>query len=96
MANEVSGTTPSRGNLGDISFGLGLLAVVTWIVAAIVNAEEERYGWLWFVMAAFAVAALITGLMAGRGRPRGRALIGTVLGGLLFLLFMLFAVGILQ
>ena len=86
----------SRGRLGDLAFGLGLVALVAQIVAMIVNAEGDEYGWMWVVMFAFALGALVTGLLSGRGRPRGRALFGTVVGGLLVLLFLLFAVGILE
>jgi len=93
MPNDASPatTTTSQANL---ALGLGLAAIVTWIIAVIASGESgDENGWLWVVMAVFALAALVTGLRANPGRPRGRALIGAVIGGLLVLLFLGFVIG---
>lgn len=98
MADQLGGNSavPARGNLGDAAFGLGLLSLVVMIIAMIVNGDGDEYGWMWFLMAALGLGALVAGLMSGRGRPVGRAMIGTVLGALTVILFLLFATGILS
>ncbi len=90
--NSVPATeTTSQANL---ALGLGLAAALTWLIAIFASGDSgDENGWLWVVMAVLALAALITGLRTSPGRPRGRALIGTVIGGLLVLLFLGFVVG---
>lgn len=61
----------------------------------VVNGDGDEYGWMWFIMAALALGALVVGLMDGRGKPRGRALIGAAIGAILLIIFLLFAFGIL-
>jgi hypothetical protein len=58
--------------------------------------EDGENDWIWLIMLALGLAAVIVGLIAGRGKPVGRALIGTILGALLVVLYLLFAFGILQ
>ena len=83
-------TTTSRANL---ALGLGLAALVTWFIALAITGENgDDNGWIWVVMAVLGLAALVTGLRAGPGRPTGRALIGAVIGGLLFLVFLGFVI----
>ncbi len=82
-------TTTSRANL---ALGLGLAALVTWFLAVAITGENDDYGWIWVVMAVLGLAALVTGLRAGPGRPTGRALIGAAIGGLLVLLFLGFVI----
>ena len=94
MATEATGgDAVSRSNL---SMGLGVGAVLAMVVGMVISGENDENGWIWFVMAALGLGALVVGLMAGRGKPVGRALIGTVLGALTLLLFLLFATGILS
>lgn len=81
-------TTSSRANL---ALGLGLAALVSWFIALAIT-ENDDNGWIWVVMAALGLAALVTGLRAGPGRPTGRALIGAAIGGLLVLLFLGFVI----
>ena len=83
-------TTMSRANL---ALGLGLAALVTWFIAIAITGENgDDNGWIWVVMAALGLAALVTGLRAGPGRPTGRALIGAAIGGVLVLLFLGFVI----
>ena len=83
-------TTTSRANL---ALGLGLAALVTWFIAIAITGENgDDNGWIWVVMAVLGLAALVTGLRAGPGRPAGRALIGAAIGGLLFLVFLGFTI----
>jgi len=83
-------TTTSRANL---ALGLGLAALVTWFIAIAITGENgDDNGWIWAVMAVLGLAALVTGLRAGPGRPAGRALIGAAIGGLLFLVFLGFVI----
>ena len=95
MAGEAGGSGSM--SKGDISLGLGVAALLTFVIAMFVTGDEgDENGWLWMVMAAFAAGALVVGLMAGGGKPKGRALIGTVIGALFVLLFLVFALGIVQ
>ena len=82
-------TTTSRANL---ALGLGLAALVTWFIAIAIAGDNDDNGWIWVVMALLGLAALVTGLRAGPGRPTGRALIGAAIGGLLVLLFLGFTI----
>lgn len=82
-------TSTSRANL---ALGLGLAALITWFIAVAVTSENDENDWIWVVMAVLGLAALVTGLRAGPGRPTGRALIGAAIGGLLVLLFLGFVI----
>lgn len=83
---------PSKAN---IALGLGVGAVVANLLGMFITGEDgNSNGWIWFVMAALAAGALVVGLMDGRGKPVGRALIGTILGALIIIEFLLFATGI--
>jgi len=95
MAEELgTSSTASRANL---TFGLGLGALAAFALGWIFASENDENGWIWFVMAALSLGAVVTGLMARRaGRLGGRALVGLVIGALLFLLFLGFAFGILE
>jgi hypothetical protein len=84
---------PSRANL---ALGLGLAAVVANVVGMFISGDDDSNGWIWIVMGVLALAAVGVGLMDGRGKPTGRALAGTVLGGLILLEFVLFATGVLS
>ena len=89
-ASPATASTPQA----NLALGLGLAAIVTWIIAIIASGDSgDENGWLWVVMAVLALAALVTGLRANPGRPQGRALVGTVIGGLLVLLFVGFVIG---
>lgn len=82
---------PSKANL---ALGLGIGAVLANVLGAFIAADDSN-GWIWMVMGALALAAVVVGLMDGRGKPVGKALIGTVLGALILVEFTLFATGIL-
>lgn len=82
---------PSKANL---ALGLGIGALLANIVGLFIEGENNSNGWIWFVMGALALAAVVVGLMDGRGKPVGRALIGTVIGALILVEFILFATGI--
>lgn len=82
---------PSKAN---IALGLGVGALVMNVVGFFFAGENDENGWIWLVMGALALGAVIVGLMDGRGKPVGRALIGTVLGALIVVEFLLFATGI--
>ena len=93
MSTDASPATKSSPQ-ANLALGLGLAAIVTWIIAVIASGDSgDENGWLWVVMAVLGLAALITGLRASPGRPRGRALVGAVIGGLLVLLFLAFVIG---
>ena len=95
MANPLGRTANSpRANL---ALGLGIGAAVLWVIAVIANGDGDAYGWLWFVMAIVALGALVTGFIARvDGRIPMRAMIGMAIGGILVLVFLLFALGILR
>ena len=93
MPNNPSPATETTSQ-ANLALGLGLAAALAWLVAILASGDSgDENGWLWVVMAVLALAALVTGLRAGPGRPHGRALIGTVIGGLLVLLFLGFVIG---
>ena len=81
MTNTVtSGSTDSRANL---AAALGVVAIVLFIIAMFVAGEDDSpYGWLWPVSGVLGLAGAITGWMAGKPKPQGRALLGLVTGGL--------------
>jgi hypothetical protein len=91
MAEGVGTTTASRANL---AFGLGIGALAAFVLGWFFAGENDENGWIWLVMGALSLAAVVTGLMARRGG--GRAITGLVIGGLLLLLFLGFATGILE
>ena len=69
-----------------------------WVIAFIANGDGDAYGWLWFLMAALGLGALVTGFMArvdGQMDTRP-AMIGMAIGAVLVVLFVLFALGILE
>ena len=77
---------PSRANL---AAALAAAAVVVWAVLIAVDAD----GPIWIVLGVLALAAAITGWRAGAGGlPRGRALAALVVGGLLFVMFVIFTI----
>jgi uncharacterized membrane-anchored protein len=82
-------TAPSRANL---ALGLGIAAVVANVVGMFISGDDDSNGWIWIVMGLLALAAVVVGLMDGRGKPAGRALVGTILGGLILLEFLLFVI----
>lgn len=95
MAEEI-GTNPtaSRANL---AFGLGIGALVAFVLGWFFAGDNDENGWIWIVMGALSLGAVATGLMARQGgKLGGRALAGLVIGGLLLLLFLGFATGILE
>ena len=93
MANPLGRTANSpRANL---ALGLGIGAAALWVIAAVANGDGDAYGWLWIVMAVVALGALVIGFMARvDGRIPVRAMIGMAIGGILVLVFLLFALGI--
>ena len=92
---DAAGSTaaPSKAK---IALGLGIGAVVLNVIGVLIAGENDKNDWIWFVMAAVALGAVVVGLMDGRGKPVGRALVGTVLGALVLIEFLLFATGILS
>jgi hypothetical protein len=94
MVDAAGGSTaPSKANL---SLGLGVAAVVAMLIGMVISGDDDSNGWIWIVMAALGAGGLVTGLMDGRGKPVGRALIGVVLSALVLVLFLLYMTGILQ
>lgn len=84
-----SDSAPSRAQL---ALGLGIAALVANVVGMFISGDDDSNGWIWIVMGLLALAAVVVGLMDGRGRPAGLALIGTILGGLILLEFLLFVI----
>jgi len=81
----------------NLSLGLGVGAAVLWVIALIANGDGDAYGWLWLVMAIVALGALAVGFVARvDGRIPGRAMIGMAIGAIVVLVFLLFALGILE
>ena len=77
---------PSRANL---AAALAVAAVVAWAVLIAVDAD----GPIWIIVGVLALAAALTGWRAGAGGPpRGRALAALVVGGLLFVVFVVFTI----
>jgi hypothetical protein len=66
--------------------------VIANVIGEIISGDDDSNGWIWIVMAVLALAAVVVGLMDRRGRPAGRALVGTILGGLILLEFVLFLI----
>ena len=87
-----SSATPRSTSRENLALGLGLAALASWVIAVIVAGDNDENGWLWVLMAGLGLGALVAGLSANPGLPRGRALIGAVIGGLLVLLFLGFSI----
>ena len=88
---------PASSITAKLPFWLSLGALVSFALGWLFAGENDENGWIWFVMAVLAAGALVTGLLATRaGRRDGRTMAGTVIGGLLTILFLLFAFGILE
>lgn len=85
MAREETRSAASAGESPRATAALGIagLAVVLFIVSLIV--AQEGNDWLWPLTGLVGLVAAVLG-QAGRPRPRKRALIATVVGGLLFVL----------
>jgi hypothetical protein len=93
----VDATSSTAGtSKGNVALGLGVAAIVANVLGFFIAGENDENGWIWMVMGALALGAVIVGLMDGRGKPAGRALIGTVLGAVVLIEFLLFATGILS
>ena len=85
--------TSPRANLSLI---LGLASVALQFIGRSINGADDQYAWIWYAMAATALAALAVGFVARvDGRIPGRAVIGMLLGAAMFLLFVLYGTGIL-
>lgn len=84
----------SRENL---TLGLGLGALLFWVVGVFLAEQGDEQGWPWVVMAVFGLAATVVGLMSlRRGSPGARAITGLVLGVLAVLIFLVFSFGIVE
>ena len=66
------------------ALGLAGVAVALFVVAVIF--AQEGNDWLWPLAGVVGAIAAISGWSADRPRPRGRALIAVVVGGLIFAL----------
>ena len=67
----------------DLALGLAVVALILYVVAMVI--AQEKNDWLWPVAGLVGGAAAVTGWMAGKPRPRGKALAAVVIGGLIFL-----------
>ena len=74
----------SKANLG---VGLAIVGLVLYVVAMII-AQEEDNGWLWPVAGLTGGAGAVVGWMAGKPRPRGKALAAVIVGGLVFVIIL--------
>jgi hypothetical protein len=87
-------STDDMGTMGEaranLAFGLAVVAVVLYVLAMIVAQEEN--GWLWPVAGLLGGAAAVTGWMAGKPRPRGKALAAVVMGGLVFIVILVWTI----
>jgi hypothetical protein len=89
-----TGSALSRANL---ALGLGVAALLAYVIAIFANGDGDKYGWLWVVSAALGLGALVAGFIARQGgRPPARAIVGMVLGGLILVVFVLFVTGVLS
>jgi len=84
--HSAGATEPSRANL---AAALAAAAVAVWVVLIAIDAD----GPIWLIVGALSLAAAVTGWRAGAGRmPQGRALAALVVGGLLFVMFVVFTI----
>ena len=93
MAGDAAGRAAAGDHAprANIALALAGVAVALYIVAMIV-AQDEKNDWLWPLAGVVGAAAAITGWSAGRPRPRGRALVAVVIGGLLFAVILAWAI----
>jgi len=85
-AERPAGAEPDRANLA-VAFAVA--AVGVWALLIAIDAD----GPIWIVQGVLALGAAITGWRAGAsGMPRGRALAALVIGGLLFVMFVVFTI----
>lgn len=88
---------PKRESSQNLTLGLGLGALASWVLGVITTERGSEQSWLWYVMAGLGLAALVTGAMSMRGgRPGARAIVGLVLGLLAVLVFLAFVLGIVE
>ncbi len=95
MADSTPRAQDARGNL---TLALGLAALASWVAGVFFTGEGgNENGWIWIVMAVLSLAAVVTGALAFRGgRPSGRTITGLAIGGVLLLVFLAFALGIVE
>ena len=84
MAQSADPTATANESKVNLALGLAIVALVLYVVAMIV-AQEEDNGWLWPVAGLTGGAGAVVGWMAGKPRPRGKALAAVILGGLIFI-----------
>lgn len=82
-----SGDSP----LVNAALGISALAVVLFVVAIIIDADEGA-DWLWPVAGIVGLLGAVLGWLADPPRPRGRALIAVVAGGLIFAVILAWAI----
>ena len=91
-------TTPSvpgerSASRANVALGLAVLSVLLYVVAvAVAGDDDSGNGWLWPVTGVMGGVAVVAGWRAGAPRPRGKALVATVLGGLVFIVILVWIV----
>lgn len=97
MAQSGTGSTGSTASRLNVTFGLGMGALLFWVLGVFLAGDNDENSWIWLVMAALSLASVITGFRAKRvGRLDKMAMAGLVVGTLLLILFLLYLTGILQ
>ena len=91
MATPADRTATPNESKVNLAVGLAILGLVLYVVAMIV-AQEEDNGWLWPVAGLTGGAGAVVGWMAGKPRPRGKALAAVVVGGLVFVVILAWTV----
>ena len=91
MAESADRTTTPDESKANLAVGLAILALVLYVVAMII-AQEEENGWLWPVAGLVGGAGAVVGWMAGKPRPRGKALAAVILGGLIFITILVWTI----
>ncbi len=81
-STSTSASSASSASRASVAVGLAVTAVLLYVIAMAV--AEDDNGWLWPLAGVVGAAAALTGWTAGRPRPRGKALLAIVLGGLVF------------
>ncbi len=76
------GTTTDSGSRANVALGVSALAVIVWVVAMIVAQEDND--WMWPLAGLLGGVGAVMGWMAGKPRPRSKALAAIVLGGIVF------------